>query len=195
MIKSTPLVPGCYYHIYNRGNNRENIFHEQKNYYYFIKLYTKHILPVADTYAYCLMKNHFHFLIQIKEDLSGLENLTGLSQPFSNFFNAYARAFNRAYGRTGALFQRPFGRIRVTNDVHFIRLITYIHQNPQKHGFVDDFREWPYSSYHVLLSDKPVFLQRDRVLAMFQGRRQLEASHQIIFAGQELSALAPEDFD
>jgi len=137
----TPLVPGTFFHIYNRGNNRENIFHEERNYEYFLKLYANHIIPIADTFSYCLLKNHFHFLVRIKEDLPELQSPTDLSQPFSNFFNAYARAFNRAYGRAGVLFQRPFGRIPVTADSHLIRLVAYIHQNPQKHGFVLDFRE------------------------------------------------------
>ena len=56
-----PLQFGQYYHIYNRGNNRENLFAEQRNYPYFLKLYAKHILPVAKTFAYCLLPNHFHF--------------------------------------------------------------------------------------------------------------------------------------
>jgi len=61
------LQSGVYYHIYNRGNNRENLFLEEKNYPYFLFLYEKHIEPVADTYAYCLMRNHFHLLVRIKE--------------------------------------------------------------------------------------------------------------------------------
>ena len=59
-----PLRFGCYYHIYNRGNNRENLFIERRNYPYFLKLYAKHIQPVAETYAYCLLPNHFHFAIR-----------------------------------------------------------------------------------------------------------------------------------
>lgn len=59
-----PLHYGCYYHIYNRGNNRENLFVERRNYPYFLKLYAKHIQPVAETYAYCLLPNHFHFAIR-----------------------------------------------------------------------------------------------------------------------------------
>lgn len=222
MTSAVPLLPGRYYHIYNRGNNRENIFHEERNYDYFLKLFAKYILPIADTYAYCLLKNHFHFLIRIKEDLSGLKNIPGqrdpavrsglenpldlknltglsnrskISKPFSNLFNAYAKAFNRAYGRTGALFQRPFGRILVTNEAYLVHLITYIHQNPQKHGFVTDFREWPFSSYHVILSDKIPFPQRDRVYGLFHGREQLETVHRTTAAGRELTALTPEDFD
>ena len=71
MPQPIPLEHGKYYHIYNRGNNRENIFVEERNYPYFLKLYAQHIFPVADTFAYCLMRNHFHLLVHIK-DLSGL---------------------------------------------------------------------------------------------------------------------------
>jgi len=66
MSKPTPLQYGRYYHIYNRGNNRENIFIDGRNYSHFLKLYTRYVEPVADTYAYCLLRNHFHFLVRIK---------------------------------------------------------------------------------------------------------------------------------
>ena len=59
---------GQYYHIYNRGNNRENLFVEQRNYPYFLKQYTNHILPIAETCAYCLLPNHFHFAIRTRTE-------------------------------------------------------------------------------------------------------------------------------
>jgi hypothetical protein len=67
MQNSIPLEPGHYYHIYNRGNNRENIFFEERNFRYFMQLYQKYILPACDTLAYCLMRNHFHLLVRVKE--------------------------------------------------------------------------------------------------------------------------------
>ncbi len=194
-----PLEYGKYYHIYNRGINRANIFFEERNWRYFLQLYAEHIEPGADTYAYCLLFNHFHFLVRIKPatelDPTGLQDLSGLKRPsqhFSNMFNAYTKAVNKAYNRTGALFQRPFGRIEVTTEDYFIHLITYIHQNPQKHGLVADFRTWPYSSYHALLSTKPTRLKREIVLAWFDGLASVEAlpQHKIIE-----HPLAPEDFD
>jgi REP element-mobilizing transposase RayT len=198
MSQTTPLQYGKYCHIYSRGNNRENLFLEERNYPYFLKLYAKHIEPVAHTYAYCLLRNHLHFLVRIK-DLTGLEDLSGLSrgpsQAFSNLFNAYAKAFNRAYNRTGALFQRPFGRVEVTSDAHFVQLVTYIHQNPQRHGFVTTFRDWPYSSYHTLLVAKPTRLKRDEVLAWFGGVDNLVAVHQQEVTDRQIAMLAPEDFD
>jgi putative transposase len=68
MTSPTPLEYGQYYHIYNRGNNGENLFFEERNYPYFLKLYAHHILPVANTYAYCLLRNHFHALVRIRTE-------------------------------------------------------------------------------------------------------------------------------
>ena len=68
MTSPSSLVPGVYYHIYNRGTNRENVFIEERNYAYFLQLYIKHIEPVAETYAYCLLRNHFHVFARIRDD-------------------------------------------------------------------------------------------------------------------------------
>lgn len=67
MASLEPIEFGHYYHIYNRGNNGDIIFFEDKNYTYFLSLYLKYIHPIADTFCWCLLKNHFHFLIRIKE--------------------------------------------------------------------------------------------------------------------------------
>ena len=206
MSKPVPLQHGKYYHIYSRGNNRENVFFEERNYPYFLKLYAKYIEPIADTYAYCLLRNHFHFLVRVRtkeeqEELSRISETLGSFQPkspsqqFGNLFNAYAKAINKAYDRTGSLFQNPFGRIEVTSDAHFLHLVTYIHQNPQKHGFVDDFRNWPYSSYHTHLVDKPTRLKRDDVLAWFGGVEGFELSHQEEVNVRLLAPLVLEDFE
>lgn len=112
MSNPAPLQYGKVYHIYNRGNNGENLFIEERNYRYFLQLYIKHVHPVVDTYAYCLLRNHFHLLVRVK-DLSGLESPKLPSQCFSNLFNAYTKSINKAHGRTGALFERPFRAIRM----------------------------------------------------------------------------------
>ncbi|MEW6718698.1 MAG: transposase [Chloroflexota bacterium] len=185
------LIPGKYYHIYNRGNNRENLFIEERNYHYFMKCYAHHIEPVAQTYAYCLLRNHFHFLVCIKDDPLPKPP----SQAFSNLFNAYAQAFNKMYDRTGALFQRPFGRIRIDSDEYFRVLVVYIHQNPQKHGFVDDFHHWPFSSIHALVSTRPTHLQRETVIDWFGNLDNLTESHSFPIEENQIAALIRDDFD
>ncbi len=190
MTKPIPLEPGQVYHIYNRGTNRENIFIEERNYTHFLGLYGQHVEPVADTYAYCLLRNHFHLLVRIKDASS-----PNVAQAFSNLFNAYAKAINKAYGRTGSLFQHPFGRIRVDNDRYFARLVVYIHRNPQKHGLIDDFRDWPHSSYHALISTQPTRLKREEALAWFGGLGAFRLTHDEAANEQELHPLVDEDFD
>lgn len=197
---------GTYYHIYNRGNTHENIFLQERNYSYFMELWWKHLSPIAETWAYCLLGNHFHAAVYIKNqaDLSGLtrgstsprsrvdqglthpdssEDLTGLKKPhqyFSNFFNAYTRGVNLATRRTGTLFERPFKRIPVDSTSYLMRLVVYIHQNPQKHTFVNDFCRWNYSSYHELIGNVPTRLQRERILQLFGSWDDFARIHQEI---------------
>ena len=194
-----PLTFGNLYHIYNRGNNRENVFIQERNYAYFMELWWKHTSQIAETYAFCLLRNHFHAAVYIKnkEDLIGFQNLSSLdnkvkepSQYFSNLFNAYTRGVNTATQRTGALFERPFERIPITSESYFLRLVVYIHQNPQKHKFVEDFRDWNYSSYHELLADFPTRLQRAKMMELFGSRQDFVRIHREI---QPLENLDDED--
>ena len=196
------LEPGKYFHIYNRGNNRENLFYEERNYEYFLKQYMKHIVPIADTFAYCLLKNHFHVMVRIKdEDTIRLDKSSRLvkSKPglvtnqFKNFFISYAKAINKAYGRTGALFQRPFGRREVTSDEYFARLVHYIHFNPQKHRFVKNYRTYQYSSYPIIVSGQPGIVERNKVLEWFGGIDAFVEFHNKMADEQTISELIEED--
>jgi putative transposase len=206
MTSPSPLLYDTYYHIYNRGVNYEDIFIEERNYSYFLQLYAKYVEPVAMTYAYCLLKNHFHVLIKVKTEdeiqtLRVSETLRVLPQvkikdpssQFSDLFNAYAKAINKANQRAGSLFQHPYGRIPVTSDAQFTTAIRYIHQNPQKHKFVEDFREWKYSSYHAFLSDLPTHLQRDAVLNWFGGKTQYLKLHTEWVADAKVRWLVEDD--
>jgi REP element-mobilizing transposase RayT len=203
MTNPTRLQQGQTYHIYHRGNNRENIFFEERDYDSFLQLYAKVVEPVADTYAYCLLRNHFHFLVRIRteeetvrvSETLGVSWVLDPSHQFGNVLNAYADAINETYGRTGSLFQNSFGQVQVTSDVHFVHLISYIHQNPRKHGLVEDFRDWPHSSYHALLSEKPTRLKREQVLAWFDGPAAFQQFHQQPAIEALVADLVPEDFD
>jgi putative transposase len=206
MTSPPPLRYDTYYHIYNRGVNRENIFFEERNYEYFLNLYWKYIEPVVETFAYCLLLNHFHLAIRVKseEEIQETQTLKVSPKPlgsryvstqFSNFFNAYAKSINKAYNRTGSLFQHPFGRVPVKTDRQFWNVIRYIHQNPQKHKFVKDFREWKYSSYGDLLADTPTFLERKVVLDWFGGREEYHNLHADWVNDARSKWFAGDDFD
>ena len=186
-----PLQPSQFYHIYNRGIDGQPLFREQRNYPCFLELYAKYIEPIAETYAYCLLSNHFHLLLRIKDAETG--PVLQPSRQFNNLFIAYAKAFNKAYGRTGGLFESPFKRSLVDHDGYFAYLVVYIHRNPRKHGFVDDFRLWPCSSYQAILSSQPTRIQRATVLDWFDGRPGFEEAHDTLVDGSPIEPLVRLD--
>ncbi len=169
---------GNYYHIYNRGNNGIDVFLENENYYYFLRLYAKYIEPIAETYAWCLLKNHFHILVRIKEKAEIIESELTYSttekpktiepyRQFSHLFNSYTQAINKKHHRTGSLFEKNFERKLVTSESYFRQLIFYIHNNPVHHGFVKQMSLYPWSSYETIVSDKSTRLKRNEVVELF----------------------------
>jgi len=165
------LEQGYYYHIYNRGNNKEKLFLEHADYMYFLELFRKYIHDITNIYCYCLMPNHFHFLIRIRERgeiISYEQSTKPFPQSFSNYFNAYAKYFNIKYGRTGSLFQKSFMRKRVDNEIYLKYLIHYIHTNPVHHEICEDFRLYMYSSYNEILKGHPTILEREIVIDLFE---------------------------
>ena len=150
-MKIETLQSGNYYHIYNRGNNGTRIFFEDDNFRYFLRLYDKYISPVADTFAWCLMQNHFHILLYLKtgqeipkEDYlisTGKEpKKPDASRQLGHLFNAYAQGINKRYSRTGSLFEKPFERKRITSEDYLRKAIYYIHKNPVHHGIAPKIR-------------------------------------------------------
>lgn len=91
---------------------------------------------------------------------------------FSNFFNAYAKAINKRYNRTGSLFQERFRRKEITNIQYYTALIGYIITNALKNGLVKRANEYPYCAYHAIVSKKPALLLRNEIIAWFCGEKQ-----------------------
>ncbi|MBC8321207.1 MAG: transposase [Bacteroidetes bacterium] len=185
-----PLLPNNYYHIYNHANGNDLIFKEAKNYNYFWVRYKNFISPIADTLVYCLMPNHFHLLIRIKNENEIINSMKGkaainrycssesllekekvislyASKQFANLFSSYSQAFNKMYGRMGSLFMKNFKRKQVGDENYLKDLILYIHLNPIKHNFVKKPDDWIYSSYYSILYDESTFIKRNDVIDLF----------------------------
>ena len=185
MSITEPLEFGKYYHIYNRGINSENLFKVNRNHEHFLNLYNKHIEPIAETLAWCLLKNHFHLLVRIKSSEEILQSrkeheikrIIAPHQSFGNLFNAYTKAINKGYNRHGALFERPFKRKLIDNDTYLQSVIKYIHYNPVNHGFCEHPIEYPWSSYSACISIKPTKLKREKVISLFENIENLKSSH------------------
>ena len=174
------LAPDKYYPIFNHANGKEDLFVNDGNYHFFLKRYVNFIDPIADTFAYCLMPNHFHFAIRIKseEEIERiqflkrsklLKNSKYISKQFSNLFSSYTQAFNKQQNRMGSLFIPSFKRKCIDSDAYFSKIIHYVHYNLVHHGFVEGVGDWKHSSFEAILSKKASRINREEVLSWFGG--------------------------
>jgi len=135
-----PLQIGNFYHIYNRGNNHQAIFFERENYLYFLRLVRQHLISNGvDVVAYCLMPNHYHLLVYLRDET--------LSNAMKSLSLSYTKAINRRFNRVGVLFQGRFQSIHVDKTDYLLHLSRYIHLNPVKARLVKQPEEWEFSSY------------------------------------------------
>lgn len=183
-MNTQPITEGNYFHIYSRGVNSENIFRKQRNYYYFLQQYKEYCADIFDTLAYALLKNHFHLFVYVKEDVEVSKyNGTGViklnaSKQLSHFFNSYAQLINKAYRRTGPLFESPFERKLVDDNSYITDLIFYCHYNPQLHGFVKNFKEWAFTSYNSILNNDNTICASQKILDWFGNKEAFQKAHE-----------------
>ncbi|PSB23791.1 REP-associated tyrosine transposase [Stenomitos frigidus] len=138
--RALTFQPDRYYHLYNRGNDRQPIFFERENYLHVLRLVRRHLIEeTLDVLAYCLMPNHYHLLVRCR---SG-----AVSDAMQRLAVAYTKAMNRRYNRVGSLFQGQFQAVEVDSDEYLYHLTRYIHLNPVKAGLVTHPKDWEFSSY------------------------------------------------
>lgn len=155
-VRITTFADGEYYHVYNRGNSKQPIFHDKQDYFYFITLLTtmntEERVVVRDTKndkkslnnnivsigAYCLMPNHFHILIKQEKE-------SGISKFMQKISTAYVMYYNKKYKRTGSLFEGKFKSKYASEDRYLKYLFAYIHLNPLK--LLD--KEWKSKTKHL----------------------------------------------
>jgi putative transposase len=175
--RETPFLPDQYYHFYNRGNNREAVFFERDNYMYFLKGIRKYLCGCVDVLAYCLMPTHYHLLVRVKPQASGIQTSEFLensrafqtsevlktsevssrqvSLAMQKFGISYTKAINKRFGRVGALFQGQFQGKPIQKYEHLLNLCIYIHANPVKDGLAALPEDWEYSNYLEWMELRP----------------------------------------
>lgn len=156
--------PNALYHVYNRGNNSQKIFFNYGNYLYFIKKIETHLLKHSDLLAYCLMPNHFHLLIETKDNLP--DDI--INRAIQIILSSYTQAINKQENRTGSLFQQHTkAKFLENNTLYAAACFHYIHQNPMRAGLVRGIENWEFSSvkdYALLRNNKICNVDRARFL-------------------------------
>jgi REP element-mobilizing transposase RayT len=194
------LKEGYFYHIYNRGAGRNKLFFSKDDYRFFLNKYEYYLSPALQTFAWCLMKNHFHFLVRpltVEEQVNfylsnkkkfesghyhGTKNPKkkpfSASKQISHFMNSYTRYINRKKNRSGTLIEGPFKRIQVLDESNFLNLICYIHRNPIHHGFTKSYSDYPHSSYYDFLKKRNRLIELDQVIEKFGGIKNFKNAHE-----------------
>ena len=189
------LQPNCSYHIFNHANGFENIFTVDDNYRFYLDKYQQYILPIAETYAYCLLPNHFHLVVRIRRkevieevyrnfkstNFSKFPNLEKvevtdnmieyyISKQFANLFSCYTQSFNKVNKRRGSLFLKNFRREPIENKAYFLNAVIYTHRNPVHHAFCDRYTDWSYTSFCEIKERNSHMIEVEKLLRMFGGR-------------------------
>ncbi len=164
-------VADTYYHVYARGHNRAKIFKDQADFFYFLDLFARylsqeekrdstdrpypHLYNDVELLAYCLMPNHFHFLVyQITEG--------SLGKLMRSVMTSYSCYFNQKYKVTGSLFESRYRASIITSDEYLMQVSRYIHLNP------GNWRAYPYSSIHAYFGvGQEEWLRPQRIIELF----------------------------
>jgi REP element-mobilizing transposase RayT len=137
-------VPGGLYHVLARGNNRQRLFRQSADYRFYIMRLAR-LLPRTETrcYAYCLMPNHLHLLLE-----PGPKPLSRTMQPLQLAYSLY---FNRHYRHTGHVFQGRYMALLCQRDAYLLELVRYLHLNPVRAGLAKRPDGWSWSSHRAYL--------------------------------------------
>lgn len=180
-----PFVNGEYYHIYNRGVEKKPIFNIRRDYTRFLKtinyyqfagpkpklsrfLFNPDLIvkpnlndKIVEIVCYCLMPNHFHFLVKQLKD-------GGITEFVSKLSNSYTKYFNTKHTRVGPLFQGEFKAVLVTSDEQLIHVSRYIHLNPAVAYLVKNLDQYEWSSYSEYIHGRTGLSVKKDILAFFK---------------------------
>lgn len=148
---SRPLrieFPGAVYHVTSRGNRREPIFEDDADRQKLLNVLSQGMDRFdAQVLAYCLMGNHYHFVLHTRS--------ANLSRLMRHLNGVYTQAYNRRHGKVGHLFQGRFKAILVDRDAYLLEVCRYVELNPVRAGLVPMAGDWPWSSYRAHVDEVP----------------------------------------
>ena len=181
-VTRVPFESEYFYHVFNHARGSDKLFESDWDYNNFLSLVKKYVLPVAEIYAYCLMPNHFHFLVKnriidIPAAFQKKDENSYFSHQWGNVQNTFSKKKNYRSGKRGGLFCQSINRNQIGSEEYLQMCIAYVHNNPVKHGFAHSPEEWEYSSYKAIISHRKTEIERDKVIEWFDTKSNFIAYH------------------
>jgi putative transposase len=179
------FAEGEYYHLFNRGNAKMDIFRDESDFTFFLTRLTEYLYPderrrapsaakeryvrksfPANSFSlacYCLMPNHFHLALR-------QNGTVPISSLMLNLMSGYSRYFNKKYERVGSLFQDQFKAVHIDSNEYLLWLSAYIHQNPKVAGLVEQLEEYQFSSYPEYIGQSAEYIcSKEIISGQFSG--------------------------
>lgn len=197
-----PFTPESFFHVYNRTNNYELLFRSPHNKVHFLNLAEQRLSYLLDFYSWSLLPNHFHFQVKTKSIDCAFDHLSKIAnskltltearflkgersfeelalRAWTALFQAYAEGFNNMYKRKGNLFYTSCKRVHITSEEHFRKSMVYIHTNPVKHGLIEDFRQYEWSSWKQYMSQGRTIIPKEETYKIFGNRQGFLMAHDV----------------
>ncbi|GLR18551.1 hypothetical protein [Portibacter lacus] len=185
---------GDYYHLYNKVVGNELLFKPKQDYDRFLSRFRKYMCPYMKGYSYCLMPNHFHFLIRVleinlvqieseqtscsRELINGQVSLNKfLESQLSRMLSGYTLSFNKRYKRMGQLFKQGTKRVLIKSHTRLSQLLCYVHHNPIHHGITNNYRYWQFCSYNAYANEVNTQIAKNEMLEFLGGKEQFFLLH------------------
>ncbi|MEM6337402.1 MAG: hypothetical protein AAF752_12600 [Bacteroidota bacterium] len=189
-----PFMPGQTFHVFNRGNDRGLLFYNQEHYGDFLARVWRKLHAYVDLYAFALLPNHFHLLLRVKPEeqillASSLDYKPTsracheaanavVSRRFRELFLGFAKHVNATTEREGSLFRERVRRLEIDSETYLLEALRYINRNGWKHGVVENFEDYGYTSYNALVRGDSALLARDEVVSWFGSVEAFAEFHQ-----------------
>ncbi len=191
-------VEGYFYHMYNHGVHDIDLFREKFDFQYYLEKFKLYFSPYFEVYAYCLMPNHYHFIVRVREEEDIRKEIANLidskaktyflkgeipldkliEDQFRRMHSSYTLKMKRIYKNWGPLFLSKHKRVRIHFIEKILKQICYVHHNPIHHHFTNNYISWPYSSYHQLIHENNSLIETGKVFQLFGGKNDFIKSHE-----------------
>lgn len=176
--KLPPILPGNFYHLHNKSSGHQKLFVTDENYHFFLEKYKHFMGSIADTYAYVLMPEHFHFLVRIKPEGELVKYFsknrqrldeydTMINEQLSELFNTYSKSFNKKQNHKGELFLPQVKRKRIIDPAYLKNLVRYMHYEPVEAGVTKHIYKYDHSSYNALLNGDSSIISTGAIYELF----------------------------
>ncbi len=173
---------GNFYHVFNRASGKQLLFKEVQNYYYFLNRFHYHLSDYVTLHVWCLIPNHFHFLIQIKEeeDMRPIHKNADLhkiiTNKFKNFFLSYSMSFKLMFEQSSNVFSQKYKHVRLYKEDDLRQVLMYLHRNPKHHN-IGDWQNFRWSSYKEILHANSKNENACFIINLFSGKAEYVKAH------------------